>query len=54
MSPPGAFRVGIFSPIPIRSQAPRPPDGNLLVSRPRGSPDYSYPDLKGDSFWTER
>ena len=53
MSLPGASRVGTVA-APIRSKPPRPPNGNLLVSRPRGSPGDSYPDLKGDSFWTER
>ena len=47
MSLPGASRVGTVG----RSdsvQASPPAHGNLLVSRPQGSPDDSYPDLKGD------
>ena len=49
MSLPARSRVDVVAHIDS-VQAPRPPDGNLLVSRPRGSPGDSYPDLKGDSF----
>ena len=48
MNLPGASRVGTVG----RSdsvQASPPAKWNLLVSRPRGSPDDSYPDFKGDS-----
>ena len=48
MSLPARYRVGTVG----RSdsvQASPPAYRNLLMSRPRGSPDDSYPDFKGDS-----
>ena len=53
MSPPGAYRVDVVAHIDS-VQAPRPPNGNLLVSRPRGSPDVSCPDIKGRFLLDER